>query len=544
MAVDTTHPEYDAAAPGWEIVRDCMGGVRRMRKNATKYIPMLFKQSPLEYADYVNGAQFLNACKRTWQAFIGFVYRQNPDLKVVNSPEMERFTKDATLTGKTFYDYGKQVVGEAMAVGRRATVIDFQLLPEPRPFLVGFDTEDIINWRFGRVQNQTVLVMLTLKETVQERGDDEFQVKEAEQWRVFELLQGPEDPIGDAAMPEVTPFLRVRTYRRRSRAGTTTKKKSEPEESGFEVIREEFPNRRGFPLTRINVVFHGAEENSVCPGPVPLEDIAHINVGHYRNSADHENALHACGAPTPIAAGFDMTVEEGQAPKELTLGTSKAWVTEKADAKAYYLAYDGSAATVFTTEMEAKEKRMAALGARMLERQSSGKGQEAFETVQIRASGDMSALMTLTILNSQSLTEVLQWVMWWQDNRIVKPSDTPAEQAHYELNTEFLQMVMDAPMLSALIQANIAGKLTDEELFEQMQKGGVIPSEKTFEQHKEEVARIAFPSVVDESTGAQVDGGGQPGKSKVPPKKGGTAPVKKTTTTTKTSKKVPPQHED
>jgi hypothetical protein len=281
----------------------------------------------------------------------------------------------------------------------------------------------------------------------------------------------------------------------------------------------------GKPLKRINVVFHGPEENSVCPGNIPMEDIAHINVGHFRNSADYENALHMCGSPTPIACGFGVD-EAGAA--SLTLGTHRAWVAEKADAKAYFLSYNGNDASALTLAMDTKEKQMAAQGARMLEQQGSGKGQEAFETVQIRQAGDMSALMTATIASSQSLTEVLKWVTWWQTPKFEEPGDIESEDVHCELNTEFLQMAMDSPMLQALVAANIAGKLSDEELFDQMQKGAIIGSEKTFEDHQKEIERIKLPSSTEPLTGKPIDGTGEPPTKPGAPGGKGKPPTKKT----------------
>lgn len=482
MAADSTHPLYDDCIDAWRMVRDCISGSRKIKEAGETYLPRLHKQLDPEYEAYKFRAVFFNACKRTLQAFVGFVFRNNPEQEVPAT--MVPFMKDATMTGVSFYDYSKETVRECLSLGKRGTLIDWNLIPENRPFIVPYSAEEIINWKFKRINGRTVLGLLVFKEMSREfialnPGDaepDQYEQAEYEQLREYELLVDEQD----------RPFVQVTVKRKKFAQPAQKRARSAvPQIGEWVVVDQKIPMRGPAPLTRIPFVIHGAEKNDLDTDEVPFESIAAINVSHYCTSADLENALHIAGVPTPIAAGFGGDDEDTE---EFYLGTAKAWVTDKADAKAYFLAYDASQAEPLVSSLSRKEAQMASLGARMLEKQGEAGGgrQEAFQTVQARQSGDMSALMSATIANTQSLSDVLQWVAWWMDRSVAQPEDLD-ETVFTELNTEFIEMLMDSSMLSAVWSVYMGGGISYDSLFTRLQKGGVIPSERTKE---EEIALI------------------------------------------------------
>lgn len=482
MPADSTHPLYDDCVDAWQMVRDCLAGSRRIKGAAETYLPRLHEQGDVAYEAYKERANFFNALKRTLQAFVGFIFRNNPEQMTPDS--MAQFMRDATMTGKSFYDLEKEVVREVMSVGKCGTLIDWKLIPENRPFCILYKAEDIINWKYKRVQGRTILSMITFREMSQEwislnpgeTEPDEFEHQTYEQFRTYEVIQDGEG----------RPYVNV-TVRRKKFAELKRKTASaNPIPAEFVVVDEQIPTRKGFPLTFIPFVVHGSEVNELETVEVPLESIADINISHYRTSADLENALHIAGVPTPIAAGFGGDEEDEE--EEFYLGTSKAWVTDKPEAKAYFLAYDANMVAPLVTAMERKEGQMASLGARMLEKQgqSGGGRQEAYQTVQVRQSGDHSALMSGTIACTQSLSDVLQIVNWWMDRTVENPEDLD-DKVQTELNTDFIQMMMDSPMLQALWNVYIGGGLSYDALFLLFQKGGLISSERDM---KEEIAAI------------------------------------------------------
>ena len=115
-------------------------GTRAIRKNAFRYVPCLHKQSDPDYVAMVLRCVWLGATGKTLEAFQGFVFRQNPEVEVTDA--MADFMRDCTMTGKTFYDYSKDVVREVESVGRTGTLIDWDSpANEDRPYVVRYDTE-------------------------------------------------------------------------------------------------------------------------------------------------------------------------------------------------------------------------------------------------------------------------------------------------------------------------------------------------------------------------------------------------------------------
>lgn len=472
MAADSTHPLYDSCAEAWQLVRDCLAGARKIKQEGERYLPRTAKQSDQKYNAYKLRANFFNACERTLQAFVGFIFRNNPEVTVPDS--MAAFMKDATMTGKSFYDISKETVKAVLSVGKRGTLIDWQLLPENRPFILTYEPEDILNWKMKRIRNRTVLGLLVLREMSSEwvalgandQPPDEYEHRQYEQLRIYEII---EDGEGE---PYVQVTVKRKKYAEVPKTAPAAKNAAQVP-GDFVTVDQRIPMRGGRPLSRIPFVIHGPETNELDIDKAPLEAIAWINVSHYRTSADLKNALHIAGVPTAIFCGFDLKGDDAY------LGSSTGIVTDKTDAHAEFLSYDANQVAPLTADMDRDEAQMAALGARMLEKQgTTGSGrQEAFQTVQVRQSGDHSALMSATIACTQSLSDVLQWVAWWMDRSVEQPEDLD-DTVKTELNTDFVEMLMDSPMLATLWTVYMGGGLSYSEFFQRLQKGGIISSER------------------------------------------------------------------
>lgn len=473
MAVDTTNESYERAREAWKLVRDtAFGGSRQVKREGPRYLPMPRGQSPMDYVAYVTRANFFNIAKRTLSAFVGFIFTNNPEVDAGKnpSPNIAALLRDCTLTGRQFYNWIRDTVRDVISVGRRGTLVEWaDPAVENRPFLVAYDTEDIINWRYRMVGGRRMLSLVVLQEKAEEpAGGDEFQTETVTRWRVLQLL--------------------------RDKGGGTFAYSSlwEKDEKGeLSKVSESFPSRGTDPLGFIPFVFHNVSGDEAEPMEIPLEDMCEMNVSHYQNSADMEQAIRLCASPTLVLMGFP---KQG----EYFLGASQALVTDEVNAKAEFLQIEAQSVSAISTQMEAKEKRMAALGARMLEQQGGGRSQEAFETVQIRHSGEVSALTDIAIQCSGTISKVLRLAVWWDDRSVAMPEDLGDEEGeniHVELNTEFTTTKMDSGMLQALTSAYQTNALSYAEYFMNMQKGGIISSEKDIEQEKQDLldSPVALP---------------------------------------------------
>jgi hypothetical protein len=452
-SVDHTHPDYDLAVDAWRLVRDtAFGGGRKVKAEGYRYLPSVSGMSPADYNAYRHRALFYNATKRTLAAYVGFIFANNPEVEPGSedpSTNVKMLLNDATMSGHTFYDYLKQATRNVVSLGRTGTLLEWA---DPamanRPFVIRYETEDILNWRYDVVNGRRQLTMVALRECREVPSQDYFQPETEVRIRVLRLVaQGG-------------PYCLAELFRK-------------DVNGEWDKIDEQVPMRRTVPLDFIPFVFHNTMGDEACPSDVPLDDLAQVNVSHYCNSADIEQGRHICGLPTLVLAGFPLK-------GEYFLGSTQAIVSEEPTASAAFLQIDANSLSALSTGMEEKERQMAALGARMLEQQGQGNGPEAYQTVQIRQSGEVASLTDIAISCSETLSKVLRLARWWDDATVKTPDDL-MEDVYVELNTEFTQPPMDPAKLTALLQAYQTNAISYEEFFRNMQKGGVISTEKKIE---------------------------------------------------------------
>jgi hypothetical protein len=360
---------------------------------------------------------------------------------------------------------------------------------EKQPYVMLYDAEDIVNWRYERINGRIVLTMLMLHETdttyYATTGDvrpDEYQVVYYDQWRELLLEQ---DGLGGY-------FFSSTLWRRKKPKARQVKglKGTGPApgagtSSTDEFVRVDYsiPQRLAKSLQEIPFVFCTTKgpDGRQLPAP-PLYGMAKQNLSHYLTSADLENALHVLGMPTPWASGFGT--DEGD---ELYLGSSRAWVTSEQNAKCGFLALTGADIAPLVETLAAKEKRMAELGARMLDPQlgRAGAMPEAYATVALRQTGETSVLMDISLSLTQSFQDLLAWALWWCSPAADRQA--AEESVAYTLNTDFLGGMMDPNMVAVLLEAYLQKAISFETLFAKLQDGEIIPPDVTVDEEKKAI---------------------------------------------------------
>lgn len=462
MPVNTEHADYCAKKPDWTIVRDCIEGSKRIKDAGHCYLPKLHDQENAEYDIYRNRATFFNAVRRTHEAMVGLLWRKPPTMKL--AADLAAIEKDADAKGNPFLAYARDITAEVCSVGRCGTLVDWNE-EEKRPYLARYFAQDIVNWHSERVDGKVRLVMVVLAETaVMPNPDDAFVPKEVLQYRVLRIKDG-------AVVVELW----------QPAEGTTAKKHGEskpgsPQPREFKMVSTTPLLRRGQPLEEIPFVFHNADH----PGPgisrVPLADLATVNIGHYRNSADYENGLHVCGTPTPYAIGFGSDAK-------FYLGSSHVWVTDSPTAKAGFLEFTGSGMTALENAIKLKESQMAALGARLIEPKQ--KDAESYDTVALRATGEASTLARIGQLCTESLVQALAWCAWWVG--AAKDATEAATGIEFALNKDFVSASMTSEMLSAVVAAWQQNAISRETLHYQLSRGEFLEDGRTMEEELQSI---------------------------------------------------------
>ena len=448
MPIDSKHDQYTARKKQWTMCRDVASGTDQVKEKGIEYLPKLSGQDATEYEAYKRRADFYGAFARTVQGIAGAVFRRTPTVEL---PEQYAdYVDDITLEGLPFNVFARNVFDEVLTVGRVGVYADMPTegaadLPL-RPYAVMVTAENIINWRsrWSFKHGRYIMDMVVIAETVDVAGDDQYQADQTDQFRVMEL----ENDI-----------LVVRVWQ---------KNKDEVGKDKWVMVSETIPRRLGVALERIPFRFINVTTLTPDVQKPPLLDLAHANLSHYRTSADLEHGRHYTALPTPWVAGFPASTT-------LRIGANVAWVSDDPNAKAGMLEFTGQGLRALETAVEQKEKRMATLGARVLE--SQPRGVEAADTVRLRQAGEAATVQGMINAIEAGLQDLLGWMVWWgggnQDDVIL------------EINRDVIETTLPPQELTALTQALQAGGISYETYYYNLQRGELTRPDIDVKEEKE-----------------------------------------------------------
>jgi hypothetical protein len=448
----------------WEKCRDVAAGSSAVKAAGAKYLPAIgdHKNKPDKYNAYKIRALFFNAMSRTIDGLAGAILQKAP---VITFPEqLEWILEDLTLTTVPFEALAHEAVSEVLEVGRLGILVDMakEEAPKQRPYAVLYAAEDIVSWKTERHGGDEVLTRVILCEGVEvEDTEDRFVTKKAKQYRVCELTD-------------------------ESYTQTIWMKKDAGSE---EYIAGEVTTilRRGKPLDFIPFVF--ISPTGVSPEVVrpPLEDLADVNLSHYRGYADLKHGLHYTALPTPVVIGNRADKEAGA----LAIGSGVAWQIElHGDAK--MLEFSGAGLKAIREDLQDMQRMMATLGARLLEEQP--RQAETATAVSMRHAGEHATLRTIAQAVEQGLMFVLQWMAWWMGTEAT-PADT---EAQVELNKDYFAARLTAQDLNALVMSLQAEAISYETFYAAIVRGDLARPGVTAEQEKKaiEVGGVSFTQEV------------------------------------------------
>lgn len=457
MAVTTTHASYDAARLKWQRLRDVIAGRDAMiarsivtGRAATlaqsfntsvgeEYIPRLSGQDDPSYRAYLCRANFFGATGRTVDALVGMIMAKPAETKL--PAPLEAYQDDITLSACPLREFVQQVLMEEISITRVGILVDYPAVNPAglsraaaeqmnlRPFLRHYTGETIINWRTSAVNGAEVLTMVVLSETVEVPGDDEFSTSSEMRYRVLDLTEQG---------------YRVRILNEKG-----------------ELMSEAFPLMNGAAMTFIPFAIVGGPK---VRKPVLL-DLCDTNIGHYRNSADHENGIHLTGSPQTWIAGVSL-----QTGEVLHIGQS-AWVFTDPAASANYLEFKGDGLQSIERAMAIKKQEMAVMGARMLTDEK--RAAEAENTVSMRTASERSVLAATAGDVADAMRQCLRWMAQW--------AGANPDAVNFALNVDYGAQRMNAQMLTAMVGALQTGAISKQVFFSNLQRGEIAAADMKFE---------------------------------------------------------------
>lgn len=436
----------------YEIIRDVIE--QKVDEKGEIYLPCpsgidfadRTDEEKVRYRNYVTRAIFYNFLGRTLTGFIGQIFSREALVK--NPTSLDAMVKDATGDGLSLIQLAKDACAEVLSVGRYGLLVDYPSMGadvpskqdiidgKARPVILPFKAENITDWDYKKVGAKWVLCYVVLKETFNERDPVTNKLTITPQWRVLDI-----DDKG---------FYRQRVYR---------EKESIAGAAGFVAALESYPKADGKLLGEIPFSFCGAINNDANPDLPPMYDMAKINIGHYRNSADYEESVFFIGQPTFVVTGISKNWWEGVLFRKLRFGSRHGIALEKdSDAKLIQ-----AEPNVLAKEaMDAKKEQLAAMGAEFLREQTSTK---TATEASINDSSRTSALSNAANNVSAAFQFAMEWAAIFQGE-----AETTVE---FKLNSEFDLARMTEAQRKQLLTEYQADVISWTEMRDALRKAGI-----------------------------------------------------------------------
>lgn len=423
MPVDSTHKQYNAAANRWDLVRSVVAN------NASKFIRTV---DPLDHGrseQYRESAILTNFTGLTKVGLTGLVFRKPSTARLPR--ELEYLKEDATGGDLPLEQMAHFIVGELLETGRHGILVDYPPVPEGlskqqlqeeqyAARLKSYAAESIINWRVKEIGSRVVLDLVVLKEMVDEIGEDGFQWEEKVQYRVLRL-----DEEGHYIQQVFDEDQMLLSFSK------PMKLNSKP----FDYI----------PFT-----FIGSQNNDADVDKIPLYDLAVINIGHYRNSADLEESGYVCGQPTLfLSADLDQETFKSMNPNGVRFGSRQGIFLGPTGAAQLLQANPNQ---LISQMMLEKRNYAVELGARII---SLPGGRETAEAARIRFGSQNSALGTLTANIGTAIEQCLKWTTEFMGGN--------PDSIDYELNDQFYEENADPAIIAQELMVFDRSLMTTEE---------------------------------------------------------------------------------
>jgi hypothetical protein len=483
-----TRKEVIDATPDWTVVSDCIQGQRQVKSKSVEYLPKPAGDLDPAYAQerykaYITRALFYNATGRTTEGLVGQVFSKPPSYELPE--QLMAYLDDIDGHGTGLIQQSKLILKDNVSIGHGGLLIDFPKsegivtvedvkTKRVRPRILNYKAGNIINWDTVTIGGETKLSLLVLTEQ-KNVSEDKFEPEFEPRWRVFELIQE-----GNTLKVAVTVW-------KQNDNQDPNNKEQYVVESGPDTLMAD-----GRFLDTIPFVFYGALNNEPTIDKPPMLDLANINIGHYRNSADYEEALYMVGQPTPVFTGLTQDWVDNNIKGKVILGSRSAvGLPEGATAELLQtlpnsMPHEG---------MKQKEDQMKSIGAKLIE---PGFTKTTATQVLVDASSESSILTTATDNVSSAYRDALTFFAAYIG---VSP-----EGIEFELNTDFDVDRMDAQERAQLILEWQSGAITWEEMRGGLRLAGVVTED-------DDVAKLTINRELDDIPGNEPDPGTNQGAS-------------------------------
>jgi len=434
------HPAFDEFLPEWELISDCVDGERKVKQKRKKYLPHPSSDSanddPLDerYNAYLNRAAFINATGRTLSGLLGIAFNKAPKIELKGS--IDCIENDSDGEGQPLAQLIRDALSQVLKRGRAGILTDYTSAgvqteaSKGKPIFRLFTAKQIINWRVTK--GKTSLVVVYYEEPAED--NDGFDVVMEGHWIELRLINN---------------FAHARRW-----------DKSNDGIACGELI--ELKDANGKTLDELPWSWIGSSNNDHTPDSPPLADIAYVNIKHYQAEADISEAAHTVGQPMVALTGLTDDWATNYLSNGFIVGSRKGVMLPVGGDLKFAQAEDRN---IVITVAERREKQMAMLGAKLVERNSSARtATQAGDEAQT----DNSILSLCAGNVEQAVNRALKFAIQFAGSG----------EGRVELNKKYDIANLDSQAITALMAAVQSGGLRLIDFIRYQQRIGLIPADE------------------------------------------------------------------
>jgi hypothetical protein len=445
-----TIPAVDAMRQDWAIVDPLMGGTSAMRRAGAKLLPKWPKEEREDYDSRIKQSTLLPAYSETVKNMTGRVFAE-PLVLSDDIPEtLQQYAENVDRQGNNLQVWAQTFFANALARGLCHALVDYPQTVGPdgkarirtraeeqaagvRPYVIMIRPQQVLGWRATSLGGEHVLTQFRYMEMVEE-DDGAFGTKSIQQIRVL------------------TPG-----------AWATYRKSNDKDEW---LLHEDGSNSLGaIPLT----TFYTGRTGYMTATP-PLLELAHLNVKHWQSQSDQDNILHVARVPMLAISGIDDD------QWELKVGTASA-TKLPTGGEMKWVEHTGKAIEAGRVSLQDLEDQMRIAGAKLLQREKQAT--KTATQAEEEAAQEMSPLETMAGQLEDALDQIFQFFAAYTGQ---------AEGGHVQVNGNFDVDFAPETTLPLLLNMAAQGRLSDQTLFAEYQRRGVVSTDLVWDEEKQKIA--------------------------------------------------------
>lgn len=453
-----------AMAEAWCLTGDLMGGTSAMRKAGERYLPKWPDEDKKDYQDRLGASTLFPAFPETVEALSAKPFSKPITVSEDVPEQIVELLPNIDMEGRNLHNFGHDVMLQVMESGLAGILVDVPVRGEGvrtvadeaaagiRPYWVLVKPGQILGWKAKRVKGEWQLTQLRIMESVEE-DEGEFGTACIQQVRV--LAPGA-----------------WATYRKADKGTEWVVHESGTTSLSVIPFAPAYGKRTGFMTAK-----------------PPLLEVAHLNVKHWQSQSDQDNILHMARVPIIAMIGVDGQLDKdgNRLPVKLSIGASSInALPREADMK--FVEHTGAAIEAGQNSLNDLRDQMRQAGAEFLVLEQ----QVEKSATQTSSEDSVSMCKLQRVANSveDSIDLALQFTADFMK---------AGEGGHVKLFSDYGARTQAEAALQILLNANQAGKISDETFRNEMRRRGTLSADVTEEDEKARLeAQGPAPGTMDD----------------------------------------------